>query len=937
MTPERWQQVRDVLGKALELAPRERSDFLDSACSSDQSLRQEVESLLASSDDVRSDFLQSSSLRVTITAGTKLGDYEVKSLLGSGGMGEVYRARDSRLGRDVAIKVLPSFLSADSDRLRRFEQEARAAAALNHPNILAVHQMGTYQGAPYLVSELLEGETLRAQLNRGRLAVRKAIDYGVQIARGLATAHEKGIVHRDLKPENLFVSKDGRVKILDFGLAKLTQPQFSPENAELTLTKGTEAGMVMGTVGYMSPEQVRGQTADHRADIFAFGAILYEMLAGKRAFQKPTSADTMAAILNEDPPGISQVTANIPPALHRVVHRCLEKNPEQRFQSASDLAFALDALSESAGSGTSATSRVAKLRAHWGWLAVAFATLVGVSVIGLWFHFRGSAASPASAVEVVPLVSMPGKQSTPAFSPDGNQVAFRAYEGPRPGIYTMLVGGEKPLQLTDSILDCCPTWSPDGKQIAFVRRSEDKWSFYAVPALGGRERLLYAGASQTWLYCDKLDWSPDGRYLMFSEFVDNSVGAPLALLALSDLTVRHITSPANQQFDCAASFSPDGSTVAFVRGGMSADHGDLFALKFGDRDPIRLTSGNSGGPLAWTADGKQIVFSSAMGGLQNLWRMPATGGMPRPIEGAGGQAYRPSIARRGDQVVYEQVNKVDTIWQLHLKDERHPLGSPTRLLAGRGFVWKSDFSPDGKKIAFESNRMGYADIWVCDSDGSNCSQLTSLHGLAATARWSPDGRYIAFEAITKNFWEVYLLEYPGGTPHELPTFPGANNGVPRWSRDGQWIYFYSTHNNGTYELWKIPFKGGTPTRVRTGKGGIYVNESPDRRFLYYAKWGEAGLWKMPLEGGQETRVLDHFAKWYWTLAQTGIYFLDYRIQPYGRLEFLDFATRSTTPIFTLEKPVPQFGGLTLSPDGKSLLFGQNEIDECYIMLVKNFR
>ena len=283
MTPERWQQIRDVLEQAL--APGERSAFLNRACSSDRSLRQEVETLLASSDDVRSSFLQSSTPRVTLTSGTKLGDYEVKSLLGSGGMGEVYRARDSRLGRDVAIKVLPSCLSADSDRLRRFEQEARAAAALNHPNILAVHQMGTYEGAPYLVSEMLEGETLREQIKRGRLSVRKAIDYGVQIAHGLAAAHEKGIVHRDLKPENLFVTKDGRVKILDFGLAKLTQPQPGSEHGAPTLTEGTEAGVVMGTVGYMAPEQVRGQTADHRADIFAFGAILYEMLVESGRFR----------------------------------------------------------------------------------------------------------------------------------------------------------------------------------------------------------------------------------------------------------------------------------------------------------------------------------------------------------------------------------------------------------------------------------------------------------------------------------------------------------------------------------------------------------------------------------------------------------------------------------------------------------------------------
>jgi serine/threonine protein kinase/Flp pilus assembly protein TadD len=388
MTPERWQQIRDVLEKALELVPGERSAFLNQACSSDPSLRQEVETLLASSPDVRSGFLESSTLRVTLTLGTKLGDYEVKSLLGSGGMGEVYRARDSRLGRDVAIKVLPSLLSADSERLRRFEQEARAAAALNHPNILAVFQMGTFEGAPYLVSELLEGETLREPIRQGRLPVRKAIDYGVQIARGLAAAHEKGIVHRDLKPENLFVTKDGRVKILDFGLAKLTQPQSSSAHSAVTLTEGTEAGVVMGTVGYMSPEQVRGQTADHRADIFAFGAILYEMLAGKRAFQKPTSPETMTAILNEDA-GISQVTTYIPQALQRVVHRCLEKNPEQRFQSASDLAFALDALSESGGPAYSAMAAKAATDAGKRWKVIVPAALVVLAfLVGAYFYFH---------------------------------------------------------------------------------------------------------------------------------------------------------------------------------------------------------------------------------------------------------------------------------------------------------------------------------------------------------------------------------------------------------------------------------------------------------------------------------------------------------------------------------------------------------------------
>ncbi len=294
---------------------------------------------------------------MVLTSGTKLNQYEILSPLGAGSMGEVYRARDSRLNRDVAIKVLPQLLSLEPDRLLRFEQEAKATAALNHPNILAVYQMGTYAGVPYLVSELLEGKTLAEFLRRGPLPLRKAIDYGIQIAHGLAAAQEKGIVHRDLKPDNLFVTTDGRIKILDFGLAKLVQPQESPANQSPTLTL---PGVTLGTAGYMSPEQVRGLPTDHRSDIFALGAILYEMVMGTRTFQGPTSADTMSAILNQEPPPISQLAPDTPLAVQRVVSRCLEKNPSQRFQSASDLAFALEALSDPAISPLTAAHEIHK-------------------------------------------------------------------------------------------------------------------------------------------------------------------------------------------------------------------------------------------------------------------------------------------------------------------------------------------------------------------------------------------------------------------------------------------------------------------------------------------------------------------------------------------------------------------------------------------------
>jgi eukaryotic-like serine/threonine-protein kinase len=379
MKAEQWQRAREVLADALELKPEERPAFLDRVCASDSSLRREVERLLAFGDEVRTSFLQSTPLRLALMPGTKLGDYEVVKLLGSGGMGEVYRARDTRLRRDVAIKVLPPSLLHDAERLRRFEREAQAAAGLSHPNILAVHQLGSYNGAPYLVSELLDGETLREQLMRGRLTLRRVVDYGVQIARGLAAAHEKGITHRDLKPENLFVTKDARVKILDFGLAKLTQTSSS--QTAVTVGNETETGVVMGTVGYMSPEQVRGHAVDHRTDIFAFGTILYEVLTGQRAFRKPASVETMNAILNEDPPAVSLLAPSVPLALQRIVQRCLEKNPEQRFQSASDLGFALEALSDSSVSSAAVPARSGRVSNVWMYIA---------NIRDLIFHFRAA-------------------------------------------------------------------------------------------------------------------------------------------------------------------------------------------------------------------------------------------------------------------------------------------------------------------------------------------------------------------------------------------------------------------------------------------------------------------------------------------------------------------------------------------------------------------
>jgi serine/threonine protein kinase/Tol biopolymer transport system component len=788
MTPERWQQIRDVLEKALELAPEPRVDFLNQACSSDSSLRKEVDTLLASSDHVRSNFLQSAPLPVALTPGTKLGEYEIVMLVGSGGMGEVYRARDARLGRDVAIKVLPMFFSTDADRLRRFEQEARAAAALNHPNILAVFQMGTHQGAPYLVSELLEGETLRAHLKRGRLAVRKAIDYGVQIAHGLAAAHEKGIVHRDLKPENLFVTRSGRVKILDFGLAKLTQRHASSDPGEPTRGAETEEGVVMGTVGYMAPEQVRGETADHRADIFAFGAILYEILTGTRAFQKPTSPETMTAILNEDPPSISQVTKNIPPALQRVVHRCLEKNPEQRFQSDSDLAFALDAVSyTSSDKATFALLNAARPRNSVAWM-IAFATVVIFATVLVWRSWLGAKFRPARHSEIIRRQLTANAAGDPvvssAISRDGRYLAYNGVISSKVHVLQIDTGEVREIPSSDSA------------QVA--------------------------------------DWFPDGAHLLVRRF-----GHPgIWKMSIWDGAYRKIL---EEPLLTHEAISPDGLHVAFTRNlqqlAMVGSDGD---------DPRTILTAAPGGvieELAWSPDGKRLVYGRTRGpsgqAEATLETCDLDGGHPttilsdRRLHGRNGMT--PLLWLRDGRVLYSFGDAPNyDIWSIDVDPETgNRLGQPVTVTR-----WEKDMpgslsaSADGKRLvyALEHDRDV---LYVADLRSGNkrpsTSRLTVDDWDSHPGDWLGDSKALLFDSWRNGKW-VIVKRSLSAQNEDVLVSGTENYRYPALTPNGDRLLFTVSETprreDSSRRLMTMPTEGGVRSALLKGAYSYHCARSP---------------------------------------------------------------------------------------------------------------
>jgi len=737
---------------------------------------------------------------MTLLAGSRLGPYEILGQIGAGGMGEVYRAKDPRLSREVAIKVLPASFSEDGDRLRRFEQEAKAAGVLNHPNITAVYDFGEADGAPYVVQELLEGETLRSALAGGKLSTRRATDYAMQIAHGLAAAHDKGIVHRDLKPENLFVTRDGRIKILDFGLAKLTQPEGNAASALTNIpteTRGTEPGVVLGTLGYMAPEQVRGKPADARSDIFSFGAILYEMLSGRRAFHGDSAADTMSAILREDPPDLSATNQSVPPGLDRIVRHCLEKNPEQRFHSAHDVGFALEALSQTSAPQASAAGMPAIRARRVPPLAWLLAGLIAGSAIA-YLARRAPAAPAASAGSTETpffrrLTNLSGLEEFPSLSPDGQLLAFVHRSGSKSDIWVQRAGSRRPTDITP---DCkgesfSPAFSPDGRLIAYGSQCGGGGIFLMGASGEDVRRLTKFGTHPA--------WTPDGKTIFYSnELIIRPYGR-LGVSAMWAVDVASGNSRMVYEGDAIQpAVSPHGLRIAFwglPTGGSQRDILTIPAkgLAKGER-PLPVTNDPpvDWNPI-WSADGRSIYFLSNRDGVMNMWRVP--------IDEASGRTLGPPVSDRlparevggialssdGKRLAYVDRQQTFSFDRLTFDAQGRLVGKPEEIYQSALEVADFDVSPDEKSVAFDARGAAQEDVYIMGTDGKNVRQVTDDPWKDRHPKFSPDGGRIAFHSDRSGRYEIWTIAPDGSGLAQLTHTKGDTVIEPHWSPDGKMI------------------------------------------------------------------------------------------------------------------------------------------------------
>ena len=770
----------------------------------------------------------------TISPNTTIGQYTIVSKIGEGGMGVVWRARDAKLGRDVAIKVLPASLSENVDRLNRFEQEAQAAGALNHPNILVIHHIGIHDGAPYIVSELLEGETLRDRMGGAALPQRKAIDYALQTARGLAAAHEKGIVHRDIKPDNIFITNDGRVKLLDFGLAKLTSANDATESQTEVPTRkvNTDPGTVMGTMGYISPEQLKGQHVDHRSDIFSFGVILYEMLSGKRAFRGDSMAETMSAILREDPPDLSETNKTVSPALERVVRHCLEKNPAERFHSARDLAFAIESLSGSAiSSGQTATIDTATVASgsrkspfargrvrnqRLGWIVAALIAVVLLAALGAIYFNRSSTETRAARLYFVPppeLSFNDVEADWAVISPDGQKIAFTASgTDARRKLYVRNLDSTEAKLLPGSDDPIEPFWSPDSRSIAYGSNGKLKRSDLAG---GGNAQVLCDAArvvGGTWSKDGVIVFVPDYRTTLVQVSAQGGEPQPVPFkIEDSENYVERHRYPY---------FLPDGRHFLFVREAKGIWAGSLDSPEI---KQVLISPDNS--PVVYAPQGF-LVFIRNDALVANAFDAKHFALSGEAITIITGQRNdfgnrRFSVSDNGALLWQGQWQRdYQLVWFDRAGQQTGTVDAPAKVFVGQD----PQISPDGKRLVVKREQ----NLWVIDLEKGTGQRITSTFSQMPV--WSPDGTRLVYSATAG-----LTVKNANGSGEVEMLVPGAN--FPRaWSPDGRFIFYVRRGVKTRLDMYALPTFGERKEYLLLDSpfNEHQFQPSPDGRWLAYS-------------------------------------------------------------------------------------------------------
>ncbi len=861
----------------------------------------------------------------SLAEGFRIGQYEVMSFLGAGGMGEVYKAHDTRLGRDVALKILPAYYGSDDERVRRFAQEARTTGRINHPNVISVFDAGEFNKRPFIVTELIEGMTLRTYLgNNGELPIRKVVEFGIQIARGLAAAHEKGVAHRDLKPSNILITVDGHVKILDFGLAKLFHEEPKNEQIRETDTVSLSTpGKILGSVGYMSPEQVEARPADHRSDIFSMGAILYEMLTGRRAFDGSSAVATMSAILSEQPQEITRLRLNVPYALVQIVHRCLQKRPEKRYQSARDLAFSLEELTGqsdttfSSAAGLAARAAVAQIRSRPG---LSFSAIAGIALIVLLIVVNQSDSIDASAMNVVTpdpdaphqierLTSSGKAGGYVSLSPDGVYVAHDLEDG--------LWVTHVPTRSTTRVVEALPgeigvtRFSPDGNYIFFSAwRGEAEYaSIYRIPILGGDSQRIVANADR-----DSITFSPGGSRI---GFIRQEKERSLLLTAMSDGSGEsELSSRAPEDMFMSCSWSPDGSR--FLCSVVTNRKPAIIEVDAATGEQQPRPEMKAFLRIEWLADGSGILGMEPAGTALQIWKVSYPGGESRRLTSDLSSYPWISASRDGSTIAAVRIDMTTNLWAVAVDSSRALRQITTGVNTNDGNFGVA-VMPDGRVVWSSMASGKSADLLISNADGSNRKRLTFDDD--ADEVWpdvSSNGQHIAYARIPEGDGsrsDIWRMDSDGTAAMRLTTTEDA--GTPRFSGDGKWIFYRRFIGDESY-LFKMAADGGEPVQIeaRPADGPA---PSDDGRWLLLTSEGRLELRSM--SDGRTVRVFDRKGLRRWRPDSRSFAFL------WGRSGKLDLwlqeiDSKEPRQLTDFEPGVIVAWGFDWTPDGSEIIFSR---------------